>query len=201
MFKLITVLAVSCASLVLAAPVSDKVGVPQISPATKAAGAAPAGLPISTAAHFSPTININECLAAHNNARAQDGRRALSWSTNLQSAAQQWADTEAAGGGAEHHSGVYGENLYQEWGFTSNNAAPTCADAVAMWIAEKPNFPVGGRIGDGNFGSYGHYTQIIWGTTTQVGCGIAVRQDATLNAYIVCRYDPPGNYWGQQVPN
>lgn len=32
-------------------------------------------------------------------------------------------------------------------------------DAVNAWLDEKPNYN-GQKIPDGNFGSYGHYTQV-----------------------------------------
>jgi hypothetical protein len=41
---------------------------------------------------------------------------------------------------------------------------------------------------------YGHYTQIVWSTSTQIGCGIAT--DANQD-YLVCRYLQAGNYPGQ----
>jgi hypothetical protein len=48
-------------------------------------------------------------------------------------------------------------------------------------------------------GSYGHYTQIVWDGTTDIGCGYAIG-DVNGTGYgilIVCRYGPSGNYRGQ----
>ena len=42
----------------------------------------------------------------------------------------------------------------------------------------------------------GHYTQMIWPTTTTVGCGIA---SARGNDVLVCRYGPAGNVDGSPV--
>lgn len=47
----------------------------------------------------------------------------------------------------------------------------------------------------------GHYTQMVWRTTTQIGCGVNVCPSLAgiANArYLVCRYDPPGNWVGQR---
>ena len=47
----------------------------------------------------------------------------------------------------------------------------------------------------GHWYDVGHYTQIVWHTTLECGCGKAT--NSTQNAdYFVCQYSPPGNYWG-----
>src|SRR3546814_19231702 len=64
---------------------------------------------------------------------------------------------------------------------------------VRSWTDEKryfrraalPKFSTTGRWSD-----VGHYTQIIWHSTTDVGCAIAVSQS---DEYLVCRYTTPGN--------
>ena len=44
----------------------------------------------------------------------------------------------------------------------------------------------------------GHYTQIVWATTAQVGCAM---KDQTAcggsGTIIICNYAPGGNYYGQ----
>jgi len=45
----------------------------------------------------------------------------------------------------------------------------------------------------GKFEDVGHYTQIVWRATTQVGCAIAANKSAE---YLVCRYLPAGNVVG-----
>ena len=49
-------------------------------------------------------------------------------------------------------------------------------------------FPNNSRTG--NWSDVAHYTQIVWPTTTEVGCALA--PSATTD-YFVCRYAPTGN--------
>ncbi|CAF5089453.1 unnamed protein product, partial [Rotaria sp. Silwood1] len=42
----------------------------------------------------------------------------------------------------------------------------------------------------------GHFTQVIWLGSTQLGIGIALTND-NRTAYVVANYYPPGNYLGQ----
>jgi len=42
----------------------------------------------------------------------------------------------------------------------------------------------------------GHYTQMIWRNTTEVGCAVAERDDRQI---LVCRYSPPGNVRGEMA--
>src|SRR3546814_3703766 len=68
---------------------------------------------------------------------------------------------------------------------------------VRSWTDEKryfrraalPKFSTTGRWSD-----VGHYTPIIWHSTTAVGCVIAVSQS---DEYLVCRYTTPGIVYGR----
>ena len=73
--------------------------------------------------------------------------------------------------------------------------------AIDAWIeTEKINHNVIFReIHDYNFdhpnkpqGVTGHFTQLVWRTSTQVGIGVAYNK-RTLTTYVVARYTPPGN--------
>ena len=41
----------------------------------------------------------------------------------------------------------------------------------------------------------GHFTQVVWKSSTQIGCGAAdcTGYSGVLPAYVVCRYSPAGN--------
>lgn len=55
-----------------------------------------------------------------------------------------------------------------------------------------------------NFESWGHFSQIVWATTTKVGCATQYCSGGLANTgsnvppyFTVCNYDPPGNYAGE----
>jgi hypothetical protein len=137
----------------------------------------------------------------------------VTWSESLATDAQNWAQYLASlnlrpyrgpsdRGDLPPHSnfetnGRQGENL--AWGTRGAFSAATFAQG---WANEKPNYVPGSPVTRGlgfelaSDGSrvYGHYTQMVWRTTTEIGCGIA--SDANQD-YLVCRYLQAGNYPGQ----
>ncbi|HEX7838662.1 MAG TPA: CAP domain-containing protein [Kofleriaceae bacterium] len=136
---------------------------------------------------------IEEILAAHNKYRAEVGAPPLQWSDDLATTAKQWADHLASAGRGLEHSGP-GQNLWSGGtGFFSFTRM------VDDWGAEK-RFYKPGLVPDvstsGNFGDVGHYTQLIWRSTTHVGGGVS---SGGGNDYLVCNYSPAGNVLGQGV--
>ncbi|KAL8690836.1 MAG: hypothetical protein Q9218_003816 [Villophora microphyllina] len=143
----------------------------------------------------------NNALRIHNDARndasSSSGhpRPSLTWDDNLAAQATAYAqDLASANQGLQHSTSDQrpnqGENLY--W----SKPTGSMADASQGWVNEKGNYH-GEKIGEGDFGSYGHYTQVIWPTTTNVGIGMAQSGDGGV--FIVGRYSPPGNWSGQSA--
>ena len=130
-------------------------------------------------------------VAAHNAARAKHCAGPLTWSSKLAAYAQRWADTLKAKGCLFGHSGgPYGENLGAG---TEGVLDPEAT--VAMWYDEVKLY----RFPDGGFSmKTGHFTQLVWRSTKQVGCGHSV---CNGNDIWVCEYDPPGNYDGEYRTN
>ncbi|KAK3202730.1 hypothetical protein GRF29_154g553185 [Pseudopithomyces chartarum] len=128
-------------------------------------------------------------LIAHNDARGQKGVQPLNWDGGLAAEAQDYANTLAASKNLQH-SGVQGqgENLFMSSGDAS------LEDAVRAWLDEEKNYH-GEKIGEGDFMSWGHYTQCMWNTTTNVAVSKARGDDGST--WIVGRYTPPGNWEGQ----
>ena len=46
----------------------------------------------------------------------------------------------------------------------------------------------------------GHYTQLVWATSTRIGCGGVKYRDGKFNKfYLVCNYGPTGNWLGEPL--
>jgi hypothetical protein len=138
-----------------------------------------------------------EILAAHNVYRNEVGVVPLTYSSTLEASAQNWAEADAVNRSMVHSYGIYGENI----AMGGADLLLSWTDVVNMWGSEKSYF-IYGPLGDGSsttghWGDVGHYTQIVWSTTTQCGCGKATNFTYPPIEYFVCQYNPPGNWWGQ----
>ena len=157
---------------------------------------------------FSAQANeIPGIVAAHSQARAQVNLPPLKWSPALAQYAQQWANQLASKNCQMQHrpnSGQfkqnYGENLYWAsavmWPDGRREVQKiTAADAVKSWVDEKQFYNYkSNQCSPGKI--CGHYTQVVWRPTTQVGCAIAMCPNK--EQVWVCNYNPPGNYVGQR---
>jgi len=149
-----------------------------------------------------------EILDAHNALRSEHCTPALTWDSKLAAGAQQWADRcvwkHSDGGG-----GAYGENL--AGGLLGEKAA----SAVGRWYEEKSNYDFsapGDCLAKGtceSIGETGHFTQVVWRDSKQLGCGMATCPGTLFgwsagqgNAiFYVCRYSPPGNVDSGAIPD
>jgi hypothetical protein len=159
------------------------------------AGSAPASAAASAsfASQFPARI-----LAAHNAVRASAGLAPLSWDPALGQAAAAYAQQMAFTGVFAHsdrsvRSGT-GENLWM-----GTRGAFSVETMVSNWASEnrmfrRGVFPAVSRTG--NWEDVGHYTQIVWPSTTRVGCALA---STARTDYLVCRYSPAGNVMGRPV--
>jgi uncharacterized protein YkwD len=130
-------------------------------------------------------------VAAHNRVRAKHCAGPLKWSPKLAQVAQKWADhLRDAGCVFGHSGGQYGENLAAG---TQGVLDPEAT--VKMWYDEISIY----KFPDGGFSmKTGHFTQVVWRGTTEVGCG---HSTCNGNDIWVCNYDPPGNWEGQYREN
>lgn len=120
-------------------------------------------------------------LAAHNRVRAKHCARPLAWSPALAATAQEWANAlRDSGCKFEHSQTAYGENLAAGTRLTGENA-------VELWYAESEKYSYKKQ---GFSPATGHFTQVVWAGTRNLGCGFSDCQGMRL---WVCHYDPPGN--------
>lgn len=144
-------------------------------------------------------VDFNErLLAAQNAERARVGVAPLKWNDQLAQDARAWANQLAASGRFEHSPDEpgkepQGENL---WAGTPRAYSPE--SMIALWAAEKRDyrpgvFPNNSRSGD--IEHVGHYTQLIWRGSGEVGCATAV---GSREEFLVCRYTRAGNVYGER---
>lgn len=167
----------------------------------------------------------NTILIEHNGYRNRHENTAtLNYSATLAADAQAWAEHLLSIGRLEHESGNNdGESLFYKrqplpydppltpeqiayfqqvipgWQppgpVTGESVA---ADAAAAWYNERYNYSYT-TTESTNGNPVGHFTQMIWRSTTQLGCGVAsqlVQDDTMIESYTVCRYREAGNQSG-----
>jgi hypothetical protein len=120
----------------------------------------------------------------------------LTWNASAEGVATAWAATCQFA----HNPGRgnLGENIYAASYTTSAQGV------VQNWANEAGNYDYASNTcATGKV--CGHYTQLVWRTTTSVGCAAKVCNDNSPfgsqypNWYlVVCDYSPPGNYAGQR---
>lgn len=132
--------------------------------------------------------NAQTFITEHNRYRAQHCATPLTWSLRLAADAQAWADTLKAKGCVFGHSGgKHGENLA-----AGTTGALPPEEVVRMWYEEVKLYDFGKPTGFSM--ETGHFTQVVWTDTTEVGCGMA---QCKGNDIWVCQYERPGNWEGQ----
>jgi pathogenesis-related protein 1 len=137
----------------------------------------------------------NTIVDIHNRERAAVGVPPLTWSDSVAAGAQNWADNMLSTGVYKHSTleqlNGQGENMVAGMG-----ANYPLLDMIHGWVNEKQYYhgqPIEGTLGAPD-ATYGHYTQMVWNSTTEIGCGYATNDQST---YFVCRYSPAGNILGQ----
>lgn len=153
----------------------------------------------TSAATSNPSLDPAAMLAAHNQWRSKTGVPALKWSNDLTASAQKWADQLARSGcKMKHSTGKYGENIY--WAGAAQRSDGTSSvqqiidqNAVDAWGNEVQDYDY---ASNSCHGVCGHYTQVVWKSTTEVGCGMAVCSDK--GQLWVCQYTPRGNMVGEK---
>jgi len=147
----------------------------------------------------------------------------LIWDPALASVAQSYADQCVWNHNANRKTQFYatsgqtmwydsndigvGENLYA---FAPGSDDPSSIVwGIGSWYNEYPNWSYTqsypGTCQSGKI--CGHFTQLVWGNTRYVGCGVTLCPNG-LNGWtnrastiVVCDYWPPGNYGGRPIYN
>ncbi|PSN19200.1 hypothetical protein C7271_08540 [filamentous cyanobacterium CCP5] len=151
---------------------------------------------------LSTQAGIAQILAAHNQARQAVGVPDLAWSGRLATSAQTWADRLLAENRFEHSppslraNGWIGENLATRRSSAPGGSLFTPRRAVQGWVDERADYDYASNsCTPGKM--CGHYRQMVWSTTTEVGCGVA-RDGHDRREVWVCHYSPAGNIVGRR---
>ena len=141
---------------------------------------------------------------AHNEARAAVQTAtplpSLTWSPALAATAAAWVakcrDSDAPSGLLDHnddrsdgHPYYVGENIYA----SSGQADPQ--QAVQDWMSEQADYSY---TNNSCSGVCGHYTQVVWRDTLEVGCAVGACPGLQFSNTIVCDYGPGGNVNGER---
>lgn len=158
----------------------------------------PPGSRIVTRAPDQPPVRGDFKVAmieSHQSARAQFGSPRLTWDDGLARDAMVYARTLADRRIFRHDPNLQalgqGENL---WMGTKNGFS--FREMIGHFIDERRYYRPGvfpDVSTTGNWADVGHYTQMVWPTTTQFGCAITANR---TDEYLVCRYRAPGNVVG-----
>ena len=146
--------------------------------------------------------DANEFVTAHNVARINATPKPdpalpnVSWSASVAATAQAYAD----GCVFKHNAarGNLGENLFANSG---ENFSPTAV--VEGWESEKADYDYATNTCAAGK-QCGHYTQVVWKDSVEIGCGMRVCEGNSPFAQFprwqlwVCNYSPPGNFVGQK---
>jgi hypothetical protein len=136
-------------------------------------------------------------LGVHNRERAAVGHPPMQWDPALAAAAASYGPQLARLGRLVHspRESRPGQRENLAMAYRGTHSPEQLLD---MWVVEKhllrPGlFPEVSRTG--RWKDVAHYTQMVWKTTTRVGCAIHRAQWD----YLICRYSPPGNVDGKPV--
>jgi pathogenesis-related protein 1 len=144
-----------------------------------------------------------EILTAHNKIRDKFHLPNLKWSKSLEEKAQIWVNTLGSSFECKmfhSHMPDLGENLYWASPFSYSNGKKeiqfVCpSKVVSAWGSEaqyydyNSNCCASGKV-------CGHYTQLIWKNTIEVGCAKVICDNKSQ--VWSCNYNPPGNYASQK---
>jgi uncharacterized protein YkwD len=139
----------------------------------------------------------NVCLKQHNVYRRNHKVNDLKENFELNSIAQKYAEKLASTSsfshsGASFHGDPLGENLFMQGGrpMIGEMAADSWYDEIKDYNFKNP---------DSSSGVVGHFTQLVWKDSEEIGIGCAQSRDGAY--YVVANYFPAGNYIGEETEN
>lgn len=128
----------------------------------------------------------------------------LEWDDELASWAQLWVEQCIDGHDkdrviASGVDGYVGQNRYDSWS-SAYDATRDYAKYVQAWFDEVKDWPASDTSAFVvTAATTGHYTQVVWGKTSKVGCGFVAWKSTDQYPYrqaFICNYWVAGNFMG-----
>lgn len=137
-----------------------------------------------------------DLIREHNSLRRKHQASTLSWSGDAARIAQRWADHLASTGRLEHgpNDELKQRDLGQNLAFISGGTL-TAKKVADMWYDEIKSYDFNNP---GFATNTGHFTQLVWRGTKQIGVGRASKGQAV---FVVANYYPAGNVLGNFEDN
>ena len=153
--------------------------------------------PASSAPTNLPSQMPDRILAAHNVMRAKVGVPPLVWDRTLGDEAANYAMYLALTHSFQHSDQQSrrgaGENLWM-----GTRGAYSYEAMVEGWSSEQHDFLPGifpAVARGGHWEKVGHYTQMVWPSTTHVGCAVASNATRTISCAVIRR---PATSWARR---
>lgn len=156
---------------------------------------------VSASIEILPKKEQKNIVGIHNMYRNPLKLEKLEWSDDLATSAKKWAIILENNNCPLQHSPAelrnnYGENLYAGWS-TNSSYRISIKNGVRAWAQEKSQYQYKANSCAPNQ-MCGHYTQMVWKNTRNVGCALArCSVSGQTTEILICQYDPPGNYIGE----
>ncbi|KID87674.1 putative effector 14 [Metarhizium guizhouense ARSEF 977] len=194
-----------------------EVSTPAAPPPPATTSAAPPPPPATTSAAPPPSPSsgnsgsyADKMVQIHNECRSKHSSPDLKWDQNLAISAEKIAKSCKFAHQMDVDGGGYGQNIAAASSDKNSNPTDFGVNAVGdMWYkGEVKNYtPKFYLSGPSNvpLGDYGHFTQVVWKSTTFVGCATVSCGAGTVfgmpSLFTVCNYKVPGNVGGEYPEN
>uniref|UniRef100_A0A1I8BXP7 SCP domain-containing protein n=1 Tax=Meloidogyne hapla TaxID=6305 RepID=A0A1I8BXP7_MELHA len=113
----------------------------------------------------------------------------MKYSKTLESSAKEWAEKCTI----SHSHGKYGENLFMSTDKKLSDS-PALRQACKDWWAELTDYGMDQSLVLDNeqfSKGIGHWSQMAWAKTSEIGCARATCPNSEWETYVVCQYNPP----------
>jgi hypothetical protein len=159
-------------------------------------------------AHAATAAEIEQWLQAHNQLRSLHGVPPVTWSATLAESAQAWADTcPGEHSCSKEKEPCPGENMHWATGSIADSVycveyenVIECIVKGGWYVEQEAEYDYNNPEVEYNLDSL-HFTQVVWKSTAEIGCGYRTDCGGDWPYVSVCQYNPAGNVVGEFADN